>query len=90
MWQYWTYLRPCRNRRFHLFDLGQKVFSEDREPYKRLALNLFRYCSGIIHFNAQIFNRAFDLGIASTEDVILSHSSAIRSERLRRQTINEP
>jgi hypothetical protein len=27
-------------------------------------INLFRYCQGIIHFDAQISNRAFDLGVA--------------------------
>ncbi len=27
-------------------------------------INLFRYCQGIVHFDAQISNRAFDLGVA--------------------------
>jgi hypothetical protein len=27
-------------------------------------INLFRYCQGIIHFDAQISNGAFDLGVA--------------------------
>jgi hypothetical protein len=27
-------------------------------------INLFRYCQGIVHFDAQISDRAFDLGVA--------------------------
>jgi hypothetical protein len=27
-------------------------------------INLFRYCQGIVHFDAQISNGAFDLGVA--------------------------
>src|SRR5215813_6310539 len=27
-------------------------------------VNLFRYCQGIVHFDAEISDRAFDLGVA--------------------------